>query len=1218
MKLNKILSSALVLLMLFTAFAGFIPPVTAEAAYDSSNSAAQLTSDEIKAIVSDTMNYDFATADEMLKYELDKGYLVSATSESGEYTMYVNRYTGIFYYKNNLSGQILTSNPYSVSGVSGRKIDNETKKELLSQISIEFKEIASSSDRSIFYNSTFWAAEYGQISTDLIGDGIRVNYVLGDTSTRFLLPGRMKASEYESLILIPLFEQFASKMEEYCADKYPGVNFSFFDNPKYQSKTKNGYVNAIAISGYISAMTSIYTSVYKNASNYQYTELATLASDIKGFANKYFLKDPGAVSASSLDKMIKNYYTPAEGVSANLEIFTTLEPIYAFDEGAGIEDKRTYSAKFRKYASEYTFADMYADEAECGYVDETTQKPVFKCALEYTFNNDGTLSVRLPANSITFDETVYTLATISPLRYFGAGDASKDGYIFYPDGSGTVIEYSDFYEKVNVSVSATPYGDDYAYSEVTGKRHEQITMPIYGAVSEVKANAITNALTGKETVTNGYFAIIEEGAALATLNYKMGTGNGHHYASAYCSYTPYPIDRFDLSDQISVGGSSYYTMTADTKYNGSYVTKIVMLCDTDVGAVISQITGGEKGFYPASYVGMATYYRDYLKANGVIEALGAATENLPLYIEALGSMEIIDKVLSFPVTRKLPLTTFDNIYTMYSELADCKDKFLEKADEYDALADGTDDESLKASYTATAESYRELADTVVNIENVNFRLTGFGNGGMYYTYPTKVRWDKACGGTAGLKALIAQAEEVSDKVGANLGIYPDYDFMYLVNTEAFDGISNKGNISRMIDNRYASKQTYNSILGMHESFFTLVINPAALDNLYSKFVSQYDKLGLKSVSVSTMGSDLNSNFDEDELTNRHDAMNHVSEVLEKMAYQHDYDVMTNVGNDYVYKYVNHILDACVDSSHMRFSSYTVPFVGMVLHGYVNYTGSAINYAGNAEYDILRAIESGASLYYILCYQNSAYLKDDENLSKYYGVDYSTWFDSIVTTYAELNSQIGDLQNYEIVDHKILIGERIIDTAEENQNLKLLMDEIIVELASEIQDTLDEANETLLENGVAAGVPIHLIVKADELKAQFADILGIDDGAEIGNELAELLEEFDDRVDACISSFTDKYPETNHPTPYEVEVSEIEYTSKYSFITDSEATDENYVYTDFTSDVDNIVLVTYSNGVDTVKFVLNYNIYSVTVNLGDEGVYEIGRYSYQRIDEGGNA
>ena len=78
------------------------------------------------------------------------------------------------------------------------------------------------------------------------------------------------------------------------------------------------------------------------------------------------------------------------------------------------------------------------------------------------------------------------------------------------------------------------------------------------------------------------------------------------------------------------------------------------------------------------------------------------------------------------------------------------------------------------------------------------------------------------------------------------------------------------------------------------------------------------------------------------------------------------------------------------------------------------------------------------------------MKNDENLSKYYGVDYENWFDGIVESYSELNGLIKDYQTYEIVDHKVLIGERIIDEDEVLANRKAIMNEFVQALDDKIR------------------------------------------------------------------------------------------------------------------------------------------------------------------------
>lgn len=174
--------------------------------------------------------------------------------------------------------------------------------------------------------------------------------------------------------------------------------------------------------------------------------------------------------------------------------------------------------------------------------------------------------------------------------------------------------------------------------------------------------------------------------------------------------------------------------------------------------------------------------------------------------------------------------------------------------------------------------------------------------------------------------------------------------------------------------------------------------------------------------------------------------------------------------------------------------------------------------------------------------------------------------------------------------------------------------MLEELAKEIQDAVNAAYADI-RAGYPLGTPIKLTVDYDAIMEQFALDLSYDSVEELNAADAT----FKDKVKACIDAYVAEYDNSlgSALAPYEVSVDSVEYQSRYSYLTDSVATDKDYVYTDFTSDVGNIVLVTYSNGVDTVKFILNYNIYSITVNLGDGNEYKIDKYSYVRIDEGGN-
>ncbi len=1215
MKLKRIISTALAAIMIFSALVAVLP-INAFAAYSESSataganlpegspSSAELNTEELEAYIDEYLKYNFATAAEMLASEIAAGYLYYVNSQGNDYTLYINKYTGFVYYVNNITGQILTSNPINPGYAN---LGNTDRDALMSQIYVRFEETANTDNKFDYYSSE-WAASRAQISVSSIKNGLRVNYTLGDTTARFLLPGRLTAVAFEENILIPILNGYTELLEEYCGDLLDD-DLRFFDNDEYIQyeydciNTASGKAKGVRY--YLSETQKAYRSVLKSTTT-ERKKLDEYHGHIMQLLGAYTLNAPAKYidddrNQDKLQEMYDNYPITEDGT-----------PIYVYAGSQMSETKNSYANIIKKYCPSYTFSMMFAQEKECDYVDKSAQKPVIRCALEYTFNDDGTLNATLPASSITFDESVYTFKTITPLQYFGCGDMTKEGYMFYPDGSGTIIEFDDFYnesanKKPQLSLSSSVYGNDFAYANIVGAHREQITMPVYGLVNEVAANPETTAITSKSTVTNGYFAIIEEGAALANLNYTSG-GAKHKFASVFAAYTLRPSDDYDLSERLSAGASGIYTMVSDAKYTGAYKTRYVMLNDESLGNTVY----GTGNHYKADYVGMASYYRNYLKDAGILEALETVSEDLPLYIELLGSMDITAKFLSFPITKTIPLTTFDNVSEIYAQLSSCEEYVVSRIDEFKKLAAEETDEAQKYHYDQLITKYTALVGNIKNISNINFKLTGFANGGMSSTYPVKLRWERACGGKSGFKALVKEANSVSETEGKNFSIFPEFDFMYINKVAMFDGISNKGNVSKMVDNRYASMQTYDSVMQEFDTTFTLVINPGALETLYGKFVNKYSKYDVKGISVSTIGSNLNSNFDEDEPLNRVDAEYAVSALLDKMANDNGYDVMMDKGNVYALKYATHILNASIDSSHLRYSSYTIPFSGLILHSYVNYTGTPLNYSGSAEYDMLRAIESGASLYYVVCYQNAAHLKDDEKLNSYFGVDYSNWYDSIVKSYTSLNEAIGDLQGHEIVDHKILIAERVIEEKESAANFEKLQQEALKHLDAQLLEAVNNALAAIGSDPANIAKRIKLdVTEANRtaLMQQFADALN--------HTVAELDESgFAAAFDAIVAKYEAEYAgAASADDTVTVNFGSISYSTQYKYVTDSVATDKNYIKTDYTSDDGNVTMVTYQKGDSVVKFVLNYNNYPVSVRLSaDSAPIVLEGYGYIRIGE----
>ena len=940
---KKILSTLLAMVMAFYAFVTLIPIRAAAADVEEVIPSHELATDA-------ALLQEYSSAIE----KIEKDPFMELYLTCAGYRLYCNPYTGEVIYLNMTTGQALSTNPYDVQPDT---VSKDVKAQLLSQVAISF----SGADGIVKSMYSFTeAAQRGQIIVKNIKNGIRVQYTIGRENTKFLLPGWIMKQDFEEKILAPFKEYVDLIREEY------GETDSVYINIKYQYDKFVAYYalqNANADSGKpqaaIDAMQKAFPITKEKDENGRFYEIYTLDSAIQ---------------------------TPA---------------------------KKLLESYIRTYAPEYGYDDLDEDHAKTGYVADEEVAPLFKLALEYTIDEtDGSLSIRLPANSIRYDETAFTLECISPLNYFGAADMNNDGYAFYPDGSGAIFDFADLYnedEKIKVSWSNKVYGQDYAYYEISGKNQAAIRIPVYGMVGSrefrVAAEGSDNIYGEGSYVKqeqSGYLAILEEGDALADITFDTGA-TAHKYASIFTKYYPRPKDSYDITGAaVSSSTSNKWTVVSDRKYTGSYKTKVIMLTDESLGQELVSL-GALKSYYTAeNWMGMALAYRDYLESKNIISRFTNADvkDDIPLYIESFGTIKTTQQILSMPVTVSTPLTTFEDIMTMYDDLA----------------SEG--------------------------IKNINFKLTGFANGGMVSKYPTKkLKWEKAAGGTKGFNALLDYAKE------NEFGVYPDFDFLYIADKR---GVSLKKLGARTVDNRYTSRRIYDAVYQSFFSYFELCAATSEMESYYDKFASKYGKYDPIGISVATLASDLNSNFDEDNPSNRNDAKEDVIDLFKKIEADFG-SVMSEGGNIFAVQYLDHLLSAPLDGSNYRYAASSVPFFGTTLHGYINFAGTPLNESGNTDYNLLKTIENGASLYYLLSYRNSTLMKQDGRWSQYYSIRFDIWFDEMVRQYKEMNEAIGDLQTSVIVAHDFLIGERIPDSEEVIRNDEILSQAIYTAVAEAIDE-----------------------------------------------------------------------------------------------------------------------------------------------------------------------
>lgn len=1164
MKMKRILSTVLAFLMMLGCFVT-LASLTVFADGETTSDSATTKAETITAAA---LRQQYATPDAKLIDDANMQIYAAAYNCQ----IWCNPYTGEVYFKDTKTGETLASNPYDMSNYNPSDnfslIGSIVAPQAMSQVLISYKDITGA-----FYtmNSFTEAAQRGQIQVKYIKNGARVEYTMGRLNSLYLLPHWISCGS--------------------APDGWIDTLLSLEDDHIYSA-------------GEYNPQTDVENDMY----NY-------LIKPMIEYRNQFEDHDVRDEVEHQIKKLVEWYAWKDHTDKDMQKLYPCLEKgfnILAIDEKNLTSGRQLQLESIIKtYATKFSYDTLTIIHEKTGYEAKTEITALFRLAVEYTINSDGSLQIRVPGNSIRYDETNFTLESISLLPYMGAINSANEGFIFYPDGSGSIIGLDKVYN-TSANVSASIYGYDYSYYSIEGNTKETITMPVFGSVQTVnyyEASGKTH-LTLSEKVLSatdfssptegswnfgridtkslipadftqashkfGFVAIVEEGESMMTL-VARSEGASHSYASVYTSFNPRPKDTYDLADSISVSGNTEWTVVSDKQYSGNFKYRVYLLTDDTVAASKS-ITD----YFPTTWVGMAKAYRKYLEDTGVISALEEkdVKTSLPLYIETFGSIKAKTKFLSIPVTSNVALTTFENVMTMHDELAD------------------------------------------KGINNINFKLTGYYNGGLAGSYPSKLKWVRATGGKSGFRDLL---EYAADNEKGSFGVFVDFDFSYATSSS---GISLKKNATKTVDGKYSNKKVYNPAYQEYVSYFDICINANSIATYVDKITAKYSKFKENNsslgISVSTLGGNLNSDFNEDVPTNREKTKTGLVGVFENLQTEYPNSVMSSTGNAYMLKYVDHLLGVSIDSNHRFVSTYTVPFTGMILHGYVNFTGNAVNESGDPNYQILKSIESGASLYYILSYANTTYLKEEEDLNKYFSIRYDIWKDQLIEQYNTINNAIGDLQRYKIDNHQFIKGERVLDKVDvEKRNAKLLSD-----MLDAIENTtnrgyiskLAEVNSAYSSGVIEAGESISICFDRDRIYAQAYDILvkHLTDSqiSELGLT-GGLTASIKKSIDTVIAKYETPDAEVNRNTytigsdtyNFIVNVDTIEYIPNYN-ITEAEST-EDYTPTEYTIGDGSIVLVTYKNESQTVRFVINYNLYDITVKI--DGVKRtVGAYSFIRI------
>lgn len=245
---------------------------------------------------------------------------------------------------------------------------------------------------------------------------------------------------------------------------------------------------------------------------------------------------------------------------------------------------------------------------------------------------DTGVSVEIPFDSISEADPAYKLGQLYVYPFLGyTRGATTPGYMFIPDGSGSLIRFAETTKATNMYYGRY-YGADLGMLaempyDPTVNRAMRISVPVYGLVHGEKEN--------------GYIAIVEKGASYGEIQ--------AHPAGI--------ITNFNFIYNMFVYNQSYFQAT---NRSGAGVTTLQQKTNAfDVKIHYRFLTGED-----SDYVGMARSYQQYLVERGQLKKVADDGNDIGIKLEFLGGEK--EKVLFW--WRLIPMTTVEQMAAILDAL----------------------------------------------------------------------------------------------------------------------------------------------------------------------------------------------------------------------------------------------------------------------------------------------------------------------------------------------------------------------------------------------------------------------------------------------------------------------------------------------------------------------------------------------------------------------
>lgn len=255
--------------------------------------------------------------------------------------------------------------------------------------------------------------------------------------------------------------------------------------------------------------------------------------------------------------------------------------------------------------------------------------------------------------------------------------------------------------------------------------------------------------------------------------------------------------------------------------------------------------------------------------------------------------------------------------------------------------------------------------------------------------------------------------DTGDSVAACLGGKGDYEDMieffnengleYYGSLDSYTFTSNGNGFLTLFDTAYrisksyARPYEYNIAYGTPEpGVAPALLAPKSIPDLAEKVAKNLSKFEGAGAGLGSFSTKLWSDYSTKNATNRTVTAQYIKDFYQ-LVKDSTGSIIADAPNAYVIPYADRIKNVPLDSSQFKITDLDIPFVQMVLHGYVPYSTEAINSLAESKEMFLKAIAAGSNIQYDFIYSSATELNNTDYVGLYYAT-YEGWLDECIGEY----------------------------------------------------------------------------------------------------------------------------------------------------------------------------------------------------------------------------